>query len=291
MKIVLTTNDHLGDTVVLSAAIRNAKAAFPDLQIAYSGNYSDVFLNNPDVSDFDKDGKDVIRLHIRYAPFSQKRGDGGNLCEGFSRNLATALKPFTGRLFDVFQTTPYICLSDDEKRPVVSFDGGYCVLNANCQRCSEVKSYPWFQQIIDRSPCIAFVQIGGNEKRDISQELRGVFDYRGRTSIRELFRLVIHAKWVLSPPSAVVNIAAAFPQVKSLVLTGAREPVVLTGYANARHFATECDRGKYDNEHGCMRFFLHGERKSCDYIDETGIRRYARCMGRISPKEVAACLE
>lgn len=286
MKILLKTYNHLGDTVCLTAALRNAKAAYPHFSFAYQGNYADVFLNNPDLDDFDQSKADAV-FEIGYRPFPQRYPTGGNLCERQSLALSIELSRFTGRMFDVVVKRPVICLSDDEKKDSPGI-GAYCVLNANCQKCAEVKGYPHWQQVIDARPDITFIQVGGNETRDITTNLKRVVDARGRTSIRKLFSLVSHAESVLSPSSAVVHIAAAFPGVKAFCLTGAREPTALTAYPNVRHFHTTC--GEYCENHGCMKFNLQVNEKKCQSVMTVDGRKYARCMFDISPKEVASCL-
>ena len=287
MKILLKTYNHLGDTVCLTAALRNAKAAYSDFTFGYQGNYADVFLNNPDLDVLDESDADLV-VEIGYRAFPQRFPTGGNLCERQSLALAIELSRFTGRIFDVEIKRPVIFLSEEEMndRPDI---GRYCVLNANCQKCSEVKGYPHWQQVVDARRDVTFVQVGGNEARDISMNLRNVVDARGRTSIRKLFSLVRNASSVLSPSSAVVHIAAAFPEVKAFCLTGAREPTALTAYPNVTHFHTVCS--DYCETHGCMKFNLNINTKMCQRPISVDGRKFARCMFDISPKEVASCLQ
>ena len=287
MKILLSTHRHLGDTVALTAALRNAKTALPDMQFDYDGSYRDVFANNPDITPFNHDDSDVCRIKVTYHPFSQRRGDGGNLCQGYSKCLALALQSLTGVLIPMSQFTPVINLTDDEKVMYREF-GRYCVINVNCQNCSEVKRYPYWQQIVDACPDMKFVQVGGNEKRDITTNLMNVIDLRGMTTVRQLFALVSNAAHVVSPSSAVIHIASVFPKVNTHCLVGAREPVALTKYENVGHFCSNC--GRYYNAFGCMSFYTHGLQKTCSNIQNIRGDNYAQCMCDINPKEVAACL-
>jgi ADP-heptose:LPS heptosyltransferase len=287
MKILLSTHRHLGDTVALTAALRNAKTALPDVLFDYDGSYRDVFANNPNITPFDHCDSDVTSIKVTYSPFSQRRGDGGNLCQGYSKCLALALQSLTGVLVPMSQFTPVINLTEEEQVQYRDLER-YCVINANCQKCSEVKRYPYWQQIVDACPDMKFVQVGGNEKRDVTMNLRNVVDLRGTTTVRQLFSLVANAKYVVSPSSAVIHIAAAFKNVNAYCLVGAREPTALTKYANVGHFCSTC--GRYFSSFGCMNFYTHGIHKTCINIKNINDYNYASCMCDINPKEVASCL-
>ena len=87
-----------------------------------------------------------------------------------------------------------------------------------------------FQKVVDHfAGRIRFVQVG--ESGHFHPELRGVVDLRGKTSIRELIRLVHHAQGVLCPVTLAMHLAAAVETLPSrplnrpcVVIAGGREP-------------------------------------------------------------------
>lgn len=277
------TNDHLGDVVIMTAVFENLKKMFPDIEFGIGTRecYMDVFENNPNISRFKPIEANYI-FDCVYAPFSQRVASGGSCIKAFTRNAFSALNATP--VFE--QTTAKFYLEETENKY-----GEYCLINANCQRCSETKGYPYYQEIVDSRPGIKFIQIGGAEERDITSDLTGVIDLRGKTTVKELIALVSHAKWVISPPSAVVHIASAFPNVKVIVLSGAREPVELTEYPNTTHLTSFCVDGYHRNK-GCMKFFMRPiDARTCSRaILEKG-RKYPQCMCDIKKDDVCALLK
>lgn len=288
MKIMFTTNNHLGDVVIMSAVIANVKACFSEIDFCIDANpaYLDVFKNNPNITWFNRKDADYI-VECVYAPFSQRTANGGSCIKGFTMNAFRAMKEITGREeFCLLKTTADLYLEKTENKY-----GEYCVINANCQKCSETKGYPYYQDVIDSRPDIKFIQIGGAEERDISSDLRGVIDLRGKTTTKELIELVGNAKWVISPPSAVVHIASAFSDVKTIVLSGAREPVELTEYQNTTHLTSMCVDG-WNRNKGCMKFFMKIiDGRTCTRALMENGRKYPQCMCDIKKDEICALLK
>lgn len=287
MKIMLHTNNHLGDVVIMSAVIANLKACYPDIEFGIDTKpcYMDVFNNNPFISYLNPYECDY-NLECVYAPFSQRTANGGSCIKAFTRNAFNSVNMVLGRNeFCMVKTTADLYPEKTENKY-----GEYCIINANCQKCSETKAYPWYQDIVDSRPDIKFIQIGGAEERDITSDLTRVIDLRGKTTVKELIALTMHAKWVISPPSAVVHIASAFPNVKTIVLSGAREPVELTQYPNTTHLTSVCVDGWHRNK-GCMKFFMRKiDSRTCERaIIEKG-RKYPQCMHRIKKEDVCALL-
>lgn len=283
MKIMFTTNDHLGDVVIMTAVIENLKIAFPDIEFGIDTRkcYMDVFENNPNISFFDRKDANYY-VGCVYQPFSQRTASGGSCIKAFTRNAFSVLG--ANPVFK--QTTAKFYIDKAENKY-----GEYCIINANCQKCSETKGYPYYQDVIDARPDIKFIQIGGAEERDITSDLRGVIDYRGKTTVKELIELVSHAKWVISPPSAVVHIASAFPNVKTIVLSGAREPVELTKYPNTIHLTSVCPDG-WNRNKGCMKFFMRPvDLRTCTRAHMEKGRKYPQCMCEIKKDDICALLK
>lgn len=283
MKVLLTTNNHLGDVVIMTAVIENLKLAMPSNEFALDANekYLEVFDGNPNISRFARNEADCC-FECVYAPFSQRSANGGNCIEAFTKNAFS----YFGINAQIVQRTAKFYFNIEQNQ-----FGDYCIINANCQKCSETKGYPFYQEIVDACPNMQFVQIGGNEERDITTNLKNVVDLRGKTSVRQLVSLVANAKYIVSPPSAVVHIASAFPNVKAIVLSGAREPARLTAYPNTTHIVANCIDG-YNAAFGCMKFFMRKiDSRTCERCVALNGRSYPACMCLIKPCEVAELIK
>lgn len=284
MNILFTTNNHLGDAVICSTVLYNAKKSYPDINFGFQTNYQAVFDNNPFIS---KCGHYDYHIHLEYAPYSQRTGNGGNCVEAFNLNAKRQLEQFLGRPY-IFEKRVFdVYLNEHEKKNKY---GDYILLNANCQTCSETKAYPWFQEIVNARRNLKFIQIGGKEDRDIQQTLIGTKNLRGKTTIRDLITLVSNAKVIITPPSAVVHIASAFPQVKVIVISGSREPEILTKYDNTIHITSEtCS--PYNKNYGCMKFFMRKiDMRTCDNFIERKGQKFPKCMADCDWKEIVKYL-
>jgi hypothetical protein len=129
------------------------------------------------------------------------------------------------------------------------------------------------------------IQIGGNEDRDLSINLDGVEDRRGKTSIRQLMAMVYGCRGLISPPSCSTNIAGAFDK-RQIVVNAGREPDELSNYENAKHISCigKCGWGIST---GCI--FLRageGNRQCRDYTEIDG-RLYCACQMSIKPERIA----
>jgi hypothetical protein len=111
-----------------------------------------------------------------------------------------------------------------------------------------------FQEVIDHfRGRILFVQVG--EGGHHHPPLRGVFDLRGKTDLRQLVRLMYHAQGVLCPVTMLMHLAAAVEtkpgQPKNrpcVVVAGGREPAQWEAYPHHQYIHTNgalrcCDNG------------------------------------------------
>jgi len=153
---------------------------------------------------------------------------------------------------------------------------------------------------------ILFVQVGANG--DYHPPLRGVLDFRGRTDVRQLVRLVHHSAGVLSPVTSLMHLAAAVPvrdgrplHRPCVVVAGGREPTQWEAYPHHQFLHTLgalrcCDNG------GCWKTRLSprhggddGDSDHCVDPVSVGTRRepafLPRCMTMITPADVIRAIE
>ncbi len=285
--IIVTTHDHLGDSACLTGAVYNLKQAYPDMDIAYRGWAPDLWRNLDFCRPAPADNTQAVTVCYG-TPHDERTTSRGNPVEGFTRDICDKLGlppvPCITRV-------PVLRLTDEEKRA-----GEWCrgkwLLNANAQTWSRSKWYPYWQDVVDMSTGIEFVQVGSTEARNISRPLDGVIDYRGRSqNLRELMAMAWHCDGILSPPSGIMNIAAAFWK-RQVIVNGAREGARLSDYPGVVHVSTAlCG---YDGTRtGCVSLRMPSDipchRPCKNHVLIDGIET-ARCMAVIPPRRIAAAV-
>lgn len=275
------SHPHIGDNIICTGAIRNVKAAHPGIIFARPTVHPEIWNNNPDV--LDVAGSTVPLPKITYGPLAEEqRGANGNVVEGFTKSLCQLLGIAP---VPIVTRQPCLQLSDAEMEATEKWHGKI-ILNANCQKCSRSKGYPHWQQVCDiLAKDFEIIQVGGNEPRDISPDLDGVTDMRGRTSIRDLFVMVRGSSLVLSPPSCISNIAGAFATLQ-IIVNASREPDRLLDYPNAVHIS-HVSRCGWGVSTGCIVCTFDGRRRCTDVVSRSS-GQWSRCQWETSPDDIAA---
>lgn len=157
-----------------------------------------------------------------------------------------------------------------------------------------------YQQVVDAfAGRLLFVQVG--ERRHYQPPLLNVIDLRGKTSIRQLVRLVHHAQGVLCGVTFPMHLAAAVPvrgkprNRPCVVVAGGREPPHWEAYPHHQFIHTVgslrcCDHG------GCWRARAvplgDGDKKDLPEslcVDPVG--KLPRCMDMITAPDVVRRIE
>ncbi len=228
-------------------------AALRDLHINYPGRFvTDVrtscpalWENNPWLTPLEKGGEDVQSLLCHYPLIQRSNQEPYHFIHGFidylNRELDLRIRPtaFKGdiHLSEEEKAAPSIIAAEyGETRP-------YWIVAAGGKYDFTIKWWHrrrW-QAVVDHfQDRIAFVQIG--DKGHYHPPLRGVIDLRGKTTLRELVRLVYHAAGVLCPVTFLMHLAAAVPLPPHrkraracVVINGGREPAHWEAYPG-HHF-------------------------------------------------------
>jgi ADP-heptose:LPS heptosyltransferase len=215
-------------------------------------------------------------------PLVNQSGRGGyHFTQGYHEYLERVL----GVKVPLTDLCPAIYLDQNEKlwpSPAVSKLGvteKYWVINAGAKaNAFPLKQYHRYQEVVDLLGDITLVQIGHLDHDH--KPLTGVKDMRGKTTMRELFRLIYHAQGVITCVSFPMHIAAAFNK-PCVVVAGAREGTRWELYPNHqfiyRNGCLPC--ASYD---GCWR----SKNEQCDYRRD-GV---PVCMTLIKPEEIARCV-
>jgi ADP-heptose:LPS heptosyltransferase len=224
-----------GDIVMLTAAIR-------DLHRAYPGRFlTDVrtscpalWEHNPWLTPLKKDDPDVRSVLCHYPLIHQCNTAPYHFIHGFIEYLNDQL----GLRVRPTEFKGDIHLSTEEKEqpgPVQVALGEprpYWIVAAGGKYDYTIKWWHrrrW-QEVVDHfKGKLLFVQVG--EKGHYHPPLKNVLDFRGKTSLRDLIRLVYHADGILCPVTLHMHLAAAVPlppgrkRLRScVVIAGGREP-------------------------------------------------------------------
>ncbi len=158
-----------------------------------------------------------------------------------------------------------------------------------------------YQAVVDHfAGRLLFVQVGLASHPHPS--LSGVIDLRGRTTLRQLVRLVHHARGVVCPVTGLMHLAAAvpvphghFPNRPCVVVAGGREPPHWEAYPGHQFIHTVgmlscCSHG------GCWRARTvplgdGDERDAPNRICVDVVGGLPRCMDLISAEEVIRRIE
>jgi ADP-heptose:LPS heptosyltransferase len=224
-----------GDLVTLTAAVR-------DLHRTYPGRFlTDVrtscpalWENNPHLTSLDENAPGVRSLTCHYPLIHQSNQAPYHFIHGFIEYLNDEL----GLRIKPSEFRGDIHLTEEEKdRPsLVEQSLGepktYWIIASGGKYDYTIKWWHrrrW-QEVVDRfKDDILFVQVG--QTGHYHPPLRNVLDFRGKTSLRELIRLVYHAEGVVCPVTLHMHLAAAVPVPPSrkrlrscVVIAGGREP-------------------------------------------------------------------
>lgn len=306
-KLVLKNPQSPGDIVMLTAAVRDLHRAHPgEFLVDVRTSCPDLWLNNPNLTALadDDPGVDVVECH--YPLIHQSNRTPVHFLHAFPAFLNERL----GLNIRVTDFRGDIHISELEKHwldaatalegPVPPFwlivSGGK--FDYTIKWWDPVR----YQEVVDAfRGRIAFVQVG--EDAHHHPALDGVVDLRGRTTLRQLVRLMYRAEGVITPVSLLMHLAAAVdtppgrPRSRPcVVIAGGREPPHFTAYPHHQYIhrvgALPCsDQG------GCWRSrtVALGDGDENDNPDHLCVNVVAgplpRCMDMIAAREVVERVE
>ena len=305
-KLILVNIQSPGDVVMLTAAVRDLHACYPNQFLTdVRTGHPELWEHNPYLTPLDTRDADVrvLECHYPLIEFSNQRPV--HFLNGFIEFLNDQLQ----LQIKLSQFRGDIHLTDAEKALpslVESFNGGqmpYWIIVAGGKFDYTIKWWHFrrWQAVVDHfRGRILFVQIG--ERHHYHPSLNGVLDLRGQTSLRELIRLVYHAQGVLCPVTLVMHLAAAVaskpgcpPDRPCVVVAGGREPPSWEAYP-AHQFIHTIGRLPCCAEGGCWRSrsvpLGDGDEKDeprnlCVDV----VNNLPRCMHLITPEMVIERIE
>jgi ADP-heptose:LPS heptosyltransferase len=296
----------LGDIVLLTAAIRDLQLHFPaTFRVDVRTCFPDLWAHNPYLTPLDEYGPGVKVVDCALPLINQSSTAGCHCIHGFidffNRYLGTRIQPTAFR--------GDIHLSRREKaaasplRVLAGADFPFWLICAGGKYDCSIKWWDSrrYQAVVDHfSGRVQFVQVG--DAAHYHPKLRGAIDLRGRTSVRDLIRLVYHADGVLCGVTSLMHLAAAVPVRPDggplrpcVVVAGGRESPHWEAYPEHQFIHTVgalpcCARG------GCWkaRTVPLGDGDPRDAPEQLCVSVRAglpRCMDLIGSEEVARRIE
>jgi hypothetical protein len=303
-RLILRSFQSPGDAVMLTAAVRDLHAAWPGRYLTDVRTSADaLWENNPHLTPLEESDPGVRVLDMHYPLVRQSNRLPYHFIHGYLQYLEDRLGvriPPTACSGDVH-------LSTREKRSPPPFaelgiPPAYWIFVAGGKHDFTAK---WWnpqsaQQVVDRlRGRVHFVQCGLEEHWH--PKLDGVTDLVGKTTLRQLVRLVHHADGVVSPVSLAMHLAAAVPtrpgkppHRAAVVIAGGREPPHWEAYSH-HQFISTCGALPCSADGGCWRSRcqLVGDGDAKDHrnlctqpVQVADRLSIPRCMHMITPDDV-----
>lgn len=297
-RILLTAPAFLGDEIVFTGAVREIKRE-TGWSIRIATINPDLWAANGSIDGIGATGaEDITISHHHCPPFRGMDNAPLHFLEQYVRNLRGALRLAGDRRISKFGGDVPLTTEELVAEPPFGLKTRYWLVSAGFKTGVPTKGWPskHYQEVVDAlRGRMVFVQIGS--RRDWHPPLRGVIDLVGKTSLRDLIRLIHHAEGVLCPITSLMHLAAAVPPAPHIgfktrpcvVIAGGREAVHFINYPMHRVLNTVgllpcCELG------GCGKSrFGKGQ---CLYPEVIrGDGAVSRCMALIRPADVVAAIE
>ena len=305
-KWVLRNFQSPGDIVMLTAAVRDLHRCFPGrFQTDVRTPCPQLWENNPWITPLDESAPDVKVLDCEYPLIHRSNTAPYHFIHGFIQHLSVKLgvsiqpTDFRGDIHISAQEKSWF----SQVREIAGRDVPFWIIVAGGKNDFTIKWWDakrW-QQVVDHfRDRLLFVQVG--DQNHHHPTLRGVLDFRGRTDIRQLVRLVYHSQGVICPVTFLMHLAAAVENKHHpgavrpcVVVAGGREPNHWEAYPGHQFLHTvgmlPCCQGG-----GCWRSrtLPLGDGDAKDRPESLCLRPKGdlpECMDRITSTQVIQAIE
>jgi len=310
IEFLLRNRQAPGDILMISAALRDLHLQYPG-QFAsdvFTHNRESVWAHNPYVTDLDP-GK-VRNINLKYSgPIRRSDTAGKHFVTAFHETLGQQL----GIPIDITEIRGDIYFTEEERaNPLI--EGNYWVTVAGGK--TDIATKIWgshrYQEVVNQLRGeIAFVQVGGGAERrrprHLHSPLDGTVELLGKTSFRQLMRLILHAKGVLCGVTCGMHLAACV-NIPCVVIAGGREPPTWERYDQAawRHEGLEPPVDLVEHtfietmgelqcclKKGCWKSHLGGEPRKRNGVDPNCLHLAEgtpKCLAMITPEVVVEAI-
>ena len=287
-KVIFHNRQAIGDILTMTCAIRDFKAAFPDVQVGVSTTAMHIWDHNPYIDHSFRNDRYIKKIGPGFLTNKSNSRDL-HMCNAFRLDIEQKLN----LTIPQGPIKPDIWMTEDEyKRPPI-IDGPYWIFIYGGEPGWPSKQYHRWQEVIDIlvKSGIKVVQLG--VKRHPYPKLKGVIDYVGKTEnketgLRDLFNIFLHSQGSLGLVSMHMHLSAAFGN-PCVVVAGGREPAWFTHYYGHQYIQ---DNGTLPcvQETACWACKLEGCRNKVKPIKITEghiSEEVPKCVDIIEPEEIA----
>jgi len=294
-RLILKQWQAPGDVLVFTAAVRDFKLTFPEIEIEVSTPYPFLWENNPYVEKATSGGE---VYHIGY---KTPRQDPSNYAD---EHFIYAFHRTLEQLFDVKiqrgDPFPDIWLSNNDFFPKIPKNKPILLINAGSKPDFPIKQWPlgYFQAVVDAcQEKFTIIQIGRTAGA-VHNTLKGVINLINQTPGRLIVALMREASAVLTGVSFPMHLCAAVNhadglQRKCVVIAGHRENPSWERYPGMDYLYKPCSC--VATNQGCWKRWLPP-----NYLDGKNLCKkpvrlpdshyYAECISQIKPEDVIKCL-
>lgn len=225
--VVIRNTQSPGDIIVLTTAIRDINATYPGrFRFGIDTIERSIWAHNPAIDMSLRAGRKIV---AKYPLVHQSNQQKVHFMWGFIDYLNQQLRT-DAKLLDF---RPALYLNEGEKKdPPFGLQKPYWVFASGGKRDFTAKWWDpdeWQKVVSSMSKWMHMVQVGGGSH--VHPPLDGVTNLVGRTSMRDLFRLIYHAEGVMCVVTCLMHIAAAFNR-PCVVVAGGREPYYWEAYTH-----------------------------------------------------------
>lgn len=304
-RLILEAHLGLGDIVVITGIVRDLHQTHPgEFSVGVRTSFEPAWFHNPYITTVPDHEPGVERALVTLRHVPPPRG----LPVRYVDLILDEIREQTGIIIRPTRYHGDIHLSHGEctaPDPVTQLLGArvpYWILGAGGKYDHTTKwwSSARFQEVVDHfRGRILFVQVGLAEHHH--PPLNGVLDLRGRTSIRDLVRLIHRCQGVVCGVTSLMHFAAAVPSPEGwpeerpcVVLAGGREPQLLVQYPGHQFIHNvgmlPCSQG------GCWKSRIEplhdgSHFDSPEFLCGNVAGGIARCMDMISVADVVRRIE
>jgi len=314
-RIVLVHRQAPGDTLVLTAVVRDLAAAHPGRFELYADTTApELWDGNPHIR-FDRHLLQGHQPDVQYvttdygaAAARGRSSERTHFIAGYHADLAAKL----GVDIPHGPPEPQLFLTPREQTPYDDLPPRYWVVNAGCKQDAPVKVSPTrtIQAVVDHLADLGIACVQAGTRQTVGRvdhwqpTLARTIDWVDRTDVRGLVRLIAHADGVITPISFPMHLAAALGR-PCVVLAGAREAWHWEAYDRRNPGLPNPDQLRVDHRYlhanglmpchnsefgGCWVnkvLFAPGQR-CCQLPEEVNGQWVARCLLMVRPEEVIA---
>jgi ADP-heptose:LPS heptosyltransferase len=238
-RVLIQNFQSPGDILMLTAAVRDLRAAHPGIRVNVQTTCPELWENNPylDLSISERT-PDVKIIRGEYKLIHKSGQLPYHFIHGFRKDLEKKLN----LIIPPSSSTAAVFLKKEDTGPgpmeELGHIGPYWIINTGGKKDYTAK---WWnpnhaQAVVDHfKDRIMFVQAGGKGEDHWHPSIDGAMDMVGRTTLRGLMRLVWHSQGIICPVTMMMHLSAAIPSkyggIRPCVVTaGGREPASWEAY-------------------------------------------------------------